>query len=402
VTKLKADVVLRCFRIVAAVTLLACGRCAPSIHDTHVPRRTTPLSRDNARVSFEVARPPFLIFYFGFEEIAEKFRRGVYDGEWVSREWLSFMAACVGLRWLFVVNVDHKVIFASRITYDGKDDEEIMLIKEQVFSFDEWSGKVSISTHLGKSRFKRLYEEARHAEKDDLAKTFAVLMSSGTTGKSLHYVAVRPSDDNSVPFLQTLDSNSRGRLFFEKFQTAQSATTTQLGQEIGKYVSDVRKKKQEAPGLRWCDLAASGADEMVMDDEGGPPAAATRSASKNRAGGSKDDHSEDRSVSSDDFDASLTLAARMARGQKKGVHGEGSSAGRDDEDADAGKSKSHGKRAVRGEGSSAGRDKVRGKGSSAGRDKADDDDDEDADAGKSKSHGKRAVRGEGSSGQFFA
>ena len=76
-TKLKADVVLRCFRIVAAVTLLACGRCAPSIHDTHVPRRTTPLSRDNARLSFEVARPPFLIFYFGFEEIAEKFRRGV-------------------------------------------------------------------------------------------------------------------------------------------------------------------------------------------------------------------------------------------------------------------------------------------------------------------------------------
>jgi hypothetical protein len=78
VTKLKADVVLRCFRIVAAVTLLACGRCAPSIHDTHVPRRTTPLSRDNARLSFEVARPPFLIFYFGFEEIAEKFRRGVH------------------------------------------------------------------------------------------------------------------------------------------------------------------------------------------------------------------------------------------------------------------------------------------------------------------------------------
>ena len=76
-TKLKADVVLRCFRIVAAVTLLACGRCAPSIHDTHVPRRTTPLSRDNARLSFEVARPPFLIFYFGFEEIAENFRRGV-------------------------------------------------------------------------------------------------------------------------------------------------------------------------------------------------------------------------------------------------------------------------------------------------------------------------------------
>ena len=76
-TKLKADVVLRCFRIVAAVTLLACGRCAPSIHDTHVPRRTTPLSRDNARLSFEVARPPFLIFYFGFEEIAEKFRQGV-------------------------------------------------------------------------------------------------------------------------------------------------------------------------------------------------------------------------------------------------------------------------------------------------------------------------------------
>ena len=74
---MKADVVLRCFRIVAAVTLLACGRCAPSIHDTHVPRRTTPLSRDNARLSFEVARPPFLIFYFGFEEIAEKFRRGV-------------------------------------------------------------------------------------------------------------------------------------------------------------------------------------------------------------------------------------------------------------------------------------------------------------------------------------
>jgi hypothetical protein len=88
---------------------------------------------------------------------------------------------------------------------------------------------------------------------------------------------------------------------------------------------------------------------MVMDDEGGPPAAATRSASKNRAGGSKDDHSEDRSVSSDDLDASLPLAARMARGQKKVVHGEGSSAGRDDEDADADKSKSHGKRVVRGE-----------------------------------------------------
>jgi hypothetical protein len=53
------------------------GVIRPSIHDTHVPRRTTPLSRDNARLSFEVARPPFLIFYFGFEEIAEKFRRGV-------------------------------------------------------------------------------------------------------------------------------------------------------------------------------------------------------------------------------------------------------------------------------------------------------------------------------------
>ncbi|KOO32394.1 hypothetical protein Ctob_015432 [Chrysochromulina tobinii] len=48
----------------------------------------------------------------------------------------------------------------------------------------------------------------------------------------------------------------------------------------------------------------------------------------------------------------------MARGQKKGVHGEGSSAGRDDEDANAGKNKSHGKRAVRGEGSSAGRDRA--------------------------------------------
>ena len=75
---MKAGFVLRCFRIVAAVSLLACGRCAPSIHDTHVPRRTTPLSRDNARLSFEVARPPFLIFYFGFEETAEKFRRGVW------------------------------------------------------------------------------------------------------------------------------------------------------------------------------------------------------------------------------------------------------------------------------------------------------------------------------------
>ena len=82
---------------------------------------------------------------------------------------------------------------------------------------------------------------------------------------------------------------------------------------------------------------------MVMDDEGGPPAAATRSASKNRAGGSKDDHGEDRSVISDDSDAS-PLAARMARLQKKGVHGEGSSTG--------------GKRAVRGEGSSAGRDRA--------------------------------------------
>ena len=76
-TNLKAGFVLRCFRIVAAVSLLACGRCAPSIHDTHVPRRTTPLSRDYARLSFQVARPPFLIFYFGFEETAEKFRRGL-------------------------------------------------------------------------------------------------------------------------------------------------------------------------------------------------------------------------------------------------------------------------------------------------------------------------------------
>mgnify|MGYP000850477351 FL=1 len=241
------------------------------------------------------------------------------DGAWVSIEWLGFMAAFAGIRYLYVVNVDNKLVFVTRIDYDEDNHSVILRLEQRHYTFDEWSGAASFSTHKGKSNFKRRHDEDAVAEEGDLLRTFAVLISSGTSGESMHYVAVRPRDDSLVPFLQTVDKNERGSVLFEKFKEAQSASDAAMGQTIGRYVADHRKQKEAAPGLRWSDIPVRVSDRSEDDEE------------------------------------ASDAAAQSAGRKKRGVRGEGSSAGKDmadEEDDEDAEDADAGKRAVRGEGSS--------------------------------------------------
>ena len=215
-------------------------------------------------------------------------------GEWVSIEWLGFMAAFAGLRYLYVINVDNKVIFVTRIDYDADNKTDIMRLEHHGFTFAEWSGAASFSQHAGKTKFKRMLDDDAAAEGEDLPQTFAVLISSGTSGESMHYVAVRPSDDGLAPFLQTLDENPRGQLLVEEFRKAQNALPAKLGEKIGRYVAEQRKRVEAAPELRWCDIpvrasGGSGEGATASDDyedaEANREAVAGGSKSSNDAGG---------------------------------------------------------------------------------------------------------------------
>ena len=160
-------------------------------------------------------------------------------------------------------------LFITRIDYDAENKKDIMRLEQQQFTFDEWSGATSFSQHAGKRKFKLRLEDDAAAEGENLPKTFAVLISRGTSGESMHYVAVRPDDDDLVPFMRTFDENPRGQLLFKKFQTAQSAPPSKLGEKIGTYVAKQRKQAKAAPRLRWCDVPVRGSGEgaTASDDD---------------------------------------------------------------------------------------------------------------------------------------
>jgi hypothetical protein len=46
-------------------------------------------------------------------------------GQSVGREWLGFMAAFIGLRWLYIVNNEAKLIHVTKIEYRGVEDVDI-------------------------------------------------------------------------------------------------------------------------------------------------------------------------------------------------------------------------------------------------------------------------------------
>ena len=186
------------------------------------------------------------------------------EGEWVSLEIVQVMAAYMGLRFLYVINTDLKIILVTKIDYSGDNDEDLTKFYSESFSWEEWKGEKVMSSK--KNTFKAHHDTIQKTG-SDLDRTFSVLLTSGLSNVDMHYVAIRPREDNKVPFRRFLDSNIRGRTLLEEL--AKEREETEIGKLIGKHMHVVRQKLKEEPEKTWQEvvlLLVDGDDDDDDDD----------------------------------------------------------------------------------------------------------------------------------------
>ena len=136
---------------------------------------------------------------FGFDRMHPmlKCTTNAQEGEWVSHDILQVMAAFIGLRFLYVINTEAKTIIVTKIDYSGDHDEDLTKFHTESFSWEEWKGEKVMSTK--KKDFKAHHDTIQETG-SDLDRTFSVLLTSGLSNVDMHYVAIRPREDNKVPF----------------------------------------------------------------------------------------------------------------------------------------------------------------------------------------------------------
>ena len=86
------------------------------------------------------------------------------EGEWVSHEIVQVMAAYMGLRFLYVINTELKIIIVTKIEYSGDNDEDLTKFYSESFSWEEWKGEKVMSTK--KKNFKEHHDTIQETGSD--------------------------------------------------------------------------------------------------------------------------------------------------------------------------------------------------------------------------------------------
>jgi hypothetical protein len=204
---------------------------------------------------------------FGFDRMHPmlKCTTNAQEGEWVSHDILQVMAAFIGLRFLYVINTEAKTIIVTKIDYSGDHDEDLTKFHTESFSWEEWKGDVSYASRTAKKDHFKKNHDTIHETGSLLDRTFSVLLTSGLSNLNMHYVALRPREDNKVPFRRSLDNNIRGRTLRE--ESSKRREEQELAKLIGKHMYDVRKKLNKEPDKTWQQVSVGLVDDDDDDEE---------------------------------------------------------------------------------------------------------------------------------------